>query len=93
MTNKEYAAAMRQEADKWMQLLPVTKELWLQIADRIEVSPDPERVRRGMDGTAQVYITTAGDGSHWLRRLFFRRQRQTGRRVVLLPFVWKTPGH
>lgn len=45
MSNKEYAEAMRAEADKWMQLMPVTKELWLQIADRIDLSPDPLEIR------------------------------------------------
>lgn len=42
MDNKTFAAAMRQEAEKWENIIPVTKEQWLQIADRIEVSPDPK---------------------------------------------------
>ena len=41
MSNTEYAAAMRREAEKWLDILPVTKEQWLRIADRIEVSQDP----------------------------------------------------
>ena len=42
MDNKTFAAAMRKESEKWADIIPVTKELWLQIADRIEASGDPK---------------------------------------------------
>lgn len=42
MCNKEFAAAMRKESEKWKDIMLVTQELWLQIADRIEASPDPK---------------------------------------------------
>lgn len=44
MNNKEYATAMRQEAENWMDLILVSKETWLKIADRIEASSDPKGV-------------------------------------------------
>lgn len=45
MCNKEFASAMRQEAEKWADIMPVTKDLWLQIADRVEASPDPKGIK------------------------------------------------
>ena len=36
MSNKEYAEAMRKEAEKWIGYIPVPVETWMQIADRIE---------------------------------------------------------
>ena len=42
MDNKTFAVAMRQEAEKWADIMLVSQELWLQIADRIEASPDPK---------------------------------------------------
>ena len=69
MSNKEYAEEMRQAADNWMDIMPVTKKLWLQIADRIEASPDPAEVQKK---ERQVVITTAGSEESWFRRLFFR---------------------
>lgn len=41
MNNKEFAARMREEAEKWENIVPVSMEQWLRIADRIEASPDP----------------------------------------------------
>lgn len=51
MSNKEYAQKMREEAEKWSGYMPVKVELWLQIAERIEASPDPKGVQpfQGID--------------------------------------------
>ena len=72
MGNKEYAAEMRKAADNWMDLMLVTKELWLQIADRVEASPDPMQVQMEKRKGREVVITTAGSEESWFRRLFFR---------------------
>lgn len=42
MDNKAFAAAMRKEAQKWVDIIPVTKEQFLRIADRVEASADPK---------------------------------------------------
>lgn len=42
MCNKEFAAAMRKESENWQDILLVSQALWLQIAARIEASPDPK---------------------------------------------------
>lgn len=42
MSNKEFAGAMRKEAEKWIGYIPVPVETWLQIADRIERSEEPK---------------------------------------------------
>ena len=82
MSNKEYAEEMRKAADNWMDIMPVTKKLWLQIADRIEASPEPAEVRpkvqpvtittKVQPNERQVVITTAGSEESWFRRLFFQ---------------------
>ena len=72
MGNKEYAAEMRKEADKRLDLMPVTKKLWLEIADRVEASPDPLQVQMENRKHREVVITTVGSEESWFRRLFFR---------------------
>lgn len=42
MSNKEYAARMRQEAGKWDEIVLVDKAEFLRIAERIEASADPK---------------------------------------------------
>ena len=42
MDNKTFAAAMRQEAERFEDIVLVTKEQFLRIADRIEASADPK---------------------------------------------------
>ena len=42
MDNKTFAAAMRQEAERFEDIVLVTKEQFLRIADRIEASEDPK---------------------------------------------------
>ena len=69
MSNKEYAEEMRKAADNWMDIMPVTKKLWFQIADRVEASPDPAEVHPQV---RPVVITTAGSEESWFRRLFFQ---------------------
>ena len=51
MSNAEYAAAMRKEAENRKGYMPITVELWLQLAERIEASPDPKGLAdfRGID--------------------------------------------
>ena len=73
MSNKEYAEEMRKAAENWNDIMPVTKELWLQVADRIEASPDPLAVQQESRKSKQVVITTAGSEESWFRRLFFQR--------------------
>ena len=41
MDNKTFAVRMRQEAERFEDIVLVTKEQFLRIADRIEASPDP----------------------------------------------------
>ena len=88
MGNKEYAAEMRMEADKWLDLMPVTKELWLQIADRVEASPDPLQVQMEKRKGREVVITTAGSEESWFRRLFFRHAARQEEMKDLKPFEW-----
>lgn len=71
MRNKDFAANMRNEADKWMDLMVVSKTLWLEIADRIESSPDPLAVQQESRKGRQVVLSTAGEENSWFRRLFF----------------------
>lgn len=42
MDNKTFAAVMRQEAERFEDIVLVTKEQFLRIADRVEASPDPK---------------------------------------------------
>lgn len=88
MSNKEYAEAMRKEAEKWMDLMPVTKELWLQIADRVEASPDPLQVQMENRKHREVVITTDGSEESWFRRLFFQHAAQQEEMKDLKPFEW-----
>ena len=89
MTNQEYAGEMRKAADNWLDLMPVTKKLWLQIAERIEASPDPLAIQQENRRSEQVYITTAGSEKSWFRQLFFRhmKEREDGKKV-LPDFDW-----
>ena len=85
MSNKEYAEEMRKAADNWMNIMPVTKKLWLQIADRIEASPDPLAVQQE---SRQVVISTVGSEESWFRRLFFQHAEKVTEPKVLPAFDW-----
>ena len=73
MRNKEFAAKMRSESVNWMDLMVVSKKLWLEIADRIESSPDPLAVQQESRKGKQAVPSTAGEENSWFRRLFFQR--------------------
>ena len=71
MNNKEYAAVMRDEASKWADVMPVSKELWLQIADRIQNSPDPLAVQQANRENRRVLLSSTRDESNWFHKIFF----------------------
>lgn len=71
MNNKEYAAVMRDEASKWADVMPVSKELWLQIADRIQNSPDPLAVQQANRENRRVLLSSNRDESNWFHKMFF----------------------
>ena len=87
MKNKEYAEEMRKEADKWMDIMPVTKKLWMEIADRIELSPDPAMIQHENRKRDCILESIPGIGSRLFRRLFYQNTEKEETKKPK-PFDW-----
>lgn len=87
MRNKEYAEEMRKAADNWMDIMPVTKKLWLEIADRIEASPDSTMIRQENRKNDCILESIPGTVGSLFRRLFYSNAAEE-KPKELKPFDW-----